>query len=139
MLETLLKHLEAAASTNGDSTKEVAEPNGSSKDDAAPENGESIKGEVSKDDAVPDAATLEAEVILEAEPASAEEPADKPAEDIVAPAAEGAAPTRPADEVSGGTEQPEAKKPKADVDPETAEPSKTLETPAETPVAEPAA
>ena len=46
------------------------------------------------------------------QPASAEEPADKPAEDIVAPAAEGAAPTRPADEVSGGTEQPEAKKPK---------------------------
>ena len=75
MLETLLKHLEAAASTNGDSTKEVAEPNGSSKDDAAPENGESIKGEVSKDDAVPDAATLEAEVILEAEVTlEAEEP-----------------------------------------------------------------
>lgn len=44
-------------------------------------------------------------------PAKAETADGKP-ENPVAPAAEGSVPTRPADEVSGGTEQPDAKKPK---------------------------
>lgn len=50
MLETLLKHLESAAETNGDAEKETEASNGESKD-VAPENGV-INGEdaVSKEE-----------------------------------------------------------------------------------------
>lgn len=45
MLETLLKHLESAAETNGDAEKETEASNGDSKKDVAPENGASREGE----------------------------------------------------------------------------------------------
>lgn len=141
MLEVLLNHLDTVAAPNGGSKEETAASNGASKNEPAPENGVSKEdGDGSKDAPVSveeepkkdDSAEAPSEV-------TTEEAADKPCEESVAPAADGAVPTRTVDEVSGGTEMPDAKKTKADADPETAEPAKTAEAPAETPAETPAA
>ncbi|CAM9627007.1 unnamed protein product [Scytosiphon promiscuus] len=123
MLETLLKHLDTAASatTNGSAEAPAAEKTAEEpkKDDAAAP-AEEVRGSQLGQPACSWIMRLHCCVTCDA------------SDDGLMTASYEV-------QVSGGTEEPDAKKAKADAPAETAEPAKVVETPTEAPASEPAA